>query len=145
MTGRATSSGRDPGVTNIRNTASPRWRRWLGPVNRCLVPLAALSEPGADRKPVWFTLGEDRPAFFAGIEIRGWRSIRKVKDGETTDDLFAFLTCPPNAEVAAVHPNAMPVILTRPEDWQGWLSAPWPEASHLQRPLDDGALQIVSN
>lgn len=21
----------DPGVTNIRNTKSPHWRRWLGP------------------------------------------------------------------------------------------------------------------
>lgn len=21
----------DPGVTNVRNTASPHWRRWLGP------------------------------------------------------------------------------------------------------------------
>jgi putative SOS response-associated peptidase YedK len=24
----------DPGVTNIRNTLSPHWRRWLGPANR---------------------------------------------------------------------------------------------------------------
>ena len=31
--------------------------------------------------------------FFAGIEVRGWTSLRKVKDGERTDDLFA-LTCP---------------------------------------------------
>ena len=29
----------DPGVTNIRNTASPHWRRWLGPAHRCLVRL----------------------------------------------------------------------------------------------------------
>jgi len=48
--------------------------------------------------------------FFAGIEARGWTSVRKVKDGPTTDDLFAFLTCPPNAEVGAIHPKAMPVI-----------------------------------
>jgi len=28
----------DPGVTNIRNTSSPHWRRWLGPENRSIVP-----------------------------------------------------------------------------------------------------------
>ncbi|MBP0617792.1 hypothetical protein [Jiella mangrovi] len=26
----------DPGVTNIRNTESPHWRRWLGIEHRCL-------------------------------------------------------------------------------------------------------------
>lgn len=31
----------DRGVTNIRNTASPHWRRWLGTAHRCLVPFAA--------------------------------------------------------------------------------------------------------
>jgi putative SOS response-associated peptidase YedK len=69
-----------------------------------------------------------------------WTSVRKVKDGETTDDLFAFLTCPPNAEVAAVHPKAMPVILTKPEEWETWLRAPVEVAAQLQRPLPDGAL-----
>ena len=34
----------DPGVTNVRNTASPHWRRWLGPGNRCLVPFTSFSE-----------------------------------------------------------------------------------------------------
>ena len=34
----------DPGVTNIRNTASPRWRRWPGLAHRCLVPFTAFSE-----------------------------------------------------------------------------------------------------
>lgn len=27
----------DRGVTNIRNTESPHWRRWLGPPHRCVV------------------------------------------------------------------------------------------------------------
>lgn len=43
----------DPGVTNIRNTASPHWKRWLGVENRCLVPFTSFSEidsrPGAPR------------------------------------------------------------------------------------------------
>ena len=37
---------RDPGVTNVRNTGSAHWRRWLGPGHRCLVPFTAFSEPG---------------------------------------------------------------------------------------------------
>ncbi len=43
-------------------------------------------------------------------------------------DAYAFLTCPPNAEVREVRPKAMPMILTEPEEWETWLSAPWAEA-----------------
>lgn len=139
----------DPGVTNIRNLGSLHWQRWLGVEHRCLVPFTSFSEndsrPGAPRNsPVWFALGEDRPlAFFAGLRTE-WTSVRKLKEGEVTAELFAFLTCPPNAEVAPVHPKAMPVILTRPEEWRRWLTAPAPEALQLQRPLADGMLQIVA-
>ncbi|MCJ2048113.1 SOS response-associated peptidase family protein, partial [Methylobacterium sp. J-070] len=103
--------------TNVRNTASPYRRRGLVPAHRCLVPFTSFSEneKAADgsRPPVWFALTEDRPlTCFAGILVEGWQSVRKVKDGETTDDLYAFLTTEPNAEVGAVHPKAMPVILT---------------------------------
>jgi putative SOS response-associated peptidase YedK len=45
-------------------------------------------------------------AVFAGIGTN-WTSVRKVKEGETTNDLFGFLTAEPNAEVGAVHPRAM--------------------------------------
>jgi uncharacterized protein (TIGR04255 family) len=31
-------SNSDPGVTNVRNVASPHWRRWLGVESRCVVP-----------------------------------------------------------------------------------------------------------
>ena len=85
--------------------------------HRCLVPFTSFSEidsrPGAPRNHlVWFALGPDRPlAFFAGVRTE-WTSVRKLKEGEVTADLFGFLTCPPNAEVAPVHPKAMPVILT---------------------------------
>ncbi len=100
----------DKGVTNVRNTKSPHWRRWLGPDNRCVVPFTAFSE--FNKGPKWFALNTTQPlAVFAGIWTP-WTSVRKVKDGETTDDLIAFLTTEPNAVVAPIHPKATPVILT---------------------------------
>ena len=58
-------------VTNICNTKSPHWQRWLGPASRCLVPVNSFCE-WADTKPrktpTRFALDEERPLFaFAGI------------------------------------------------------------------------------
>jgi putative SOS response-associated peptidase YedK len=94
------------------------WRRWRGPAHRCLVPVTSLAETKKGGNQ-WFGLTElGKPMFFAGIEVRRWQSLPKVWDGTTTDDLFAFLTCMPNAEVGAVHPKAMPAILTEPAEWE---------------------------
>ena len=67
-----------------------------------------------------------------------------TNDGEVTAELFGFLTCAPNREVAPIHPKEMPIILTTPQGWRYWLTAPSAEALRLQRPLDDGMLQIVA-
>lgn len=34
----------DKGVTNVRNTTSPHWRRWLTPGSRCIVSFTSFSE-----------------------------------------------------------------------------------------------------
>ena len=135
----------DSGTTNIRNGKSRHWTRWLGVEHRCLVPFTSFSEfnreAGGD---IWFALAEDRPlAVFAGLWCN-WTSVRKIREGEVNADLYGFLTCDPNAEVGAIHPKAMPVILTEPADIETWLTAPAEVALRLQRPLPDGALKIVA-
>ena len=139
----------DAGVTNIRNVSSPHWRPWLGVEHRCVIPFTSFSENEAledgTHPPVWFALGTDRPlAFFVGIYVENWTSVRKARTGQETADLFGFLTTEPNAEVRPVHPKAMPVILRTAEEVALWLTAPINEALRLQRPLPDGSLKIVA-
>jgi putative SOS response-associated peptidase YedK len=110
-------------LANSRWTCGPRAKRWSS-------------------KPISFSA--TRPlACFAGIWTN-WTSVREIKEGETTNDIFAFLTTEPNAEVGAIHPKAMPVILTTPDEVETWLTAQPDEALRLQRPLPDKALRIVA-
>jgi putative SOS response-associated peptidase YedK len=135
----------DSGTTNIRNTSSKHWQRWLGVKHRCVVPFTSFSEFNkAEGGDIWFALDEKRPlACFAGIWTN-WTSVRKIKEGETTNDIFAFLTTDPNDVVAPIHPKAMPVILTTEEDIDSWMVAPVEEALKLQRPLPNRTLKIVA-
>jgi putative SOS response-associated peptidase YedK len=135
-------------VTNIRNTKSAHWQAWLKPSNRCVVPFTSFCE-WADTKPsktlTWFAFDESRPlGFFAGI-WSSWHGRPGTKSNpvEGEHQLFGFLTTDANAEVGAVHPKAMPVILRTPEELDAWLSLPWQDALKLQRPLPDETLRIV--
>ena len=84
-------------ITNIRNTKSPHWRRWLTPGYRSVVPWSSICEY-ADTKPrktpTWFALDESRPlAFFARIWTE-WEGKRGTKANpiEGKHTLFGFLT-----------------------------------------------------
>src|SRR3982075_2772263 len=95
-------------VTNIRNTKSPHWRRWLKPESRCLVPANSFAEFAPEPNPatkkkdiVWFALNDDRPLFaFAGIwtEIKGDRGT-KSKPIPGPHNVYGFLTTAPNSVV----------------------------------------------
>ena len=139
-------------VTNIRNTSSPHWRAWLSAENRCLVPANSFAEyapePNPDKKKdvVWFALNDDRPLFaFAGMwtTFNGDRGT-KSKPVPGPHQVYGFLTTSPNAVVEPIHPKAMPVILTKPDEIETWLTAPQETALKLQRPLPDGTLRIVA-
>lgn len=120
-------------ITNVRNLVSPMWRKALAdPQRRCLVPVTAFCEYGAQADPAtkrkrqhWFALASDQPFAFAGI----WRST-------DTGPRFAFLTCEPNPLVGAVHPKAMPVMLTG-ASLGTWLHADWAQAQGMVRAFDE--------
>ena len=63
---------------------------------------------------------------------------------EAEHRLFSFLTCDANGIVGPVHPKAMPVLLTTPEEWWTWLEAPTEIALELQRPLPDAMMKVVA-
>ena len=132
-------------TTNVRSTASSWWRSWLNEHHRCLVPVTSFCEYDwglGKAVPTWFALDDNRSLFFfAGI----WRAVFAERKGETGAHLvFAFLTTEPNAEVAPVHPKAMPVLLLTQDERATWMTAPMAEALALQRPALNGSLKIVA-
>jgi putative SOS response-associated peptidase YedK len=133
------------GTTNVRNIFDPE-------KNRCVVPFTSFSEfdntaneDGKKNGDTWFALDSSRPLlFFAGIWVENGTSVRKIKTGVETTDLFGFLTREPNDVVGSIHMKAMPVILTTPDEVDLWLTASKDEAIALQRPLPRGVLEIVA-
>jgi len=135
----------DAGTTNVRRVDSKHWTRWLGVENRCVVPITSFAEwDKVNRRNQWFAVSEERPlAFFAGIWVPQWTSVRKIREGLVTIDLYAFLTTDANDIMKPIHDKAMPAILTTAEETETWLSAPWEEARLLQRPLPNDMTALV--
>jgi len=98
------------------------------------------------KTPTWFALNDVRPlCFFAGIWT-SWHGKRGTKANpvEGEHQLLGFLTADANAELGAIHPKAMPVILTERDQVDAWLRAPLADALPMQKPLPDGTLKIVA-
>lgn len=119
----------------------------LSPQHRCLVPFSAFAEPTRDS--TWFAVPDQEVAFFAGV-CMDWSGERlKAQSGKKRrarehDDwlLYAFLTTEANSVVVPVHPDAMPVVLTDPDECNEWLEG-GKESLTLQRPLPDTLLAKV--
>jgi putative SOS response-associated peptidase YedK len=137
-------------VTNTRDdkVQSPFWRDSVR-LRRCLVPASSFCEPNAAVKPAtwnWFALadpGEPRPLFaFAGI----WRTHQGPieKDGPSmTLDVFSFMTTTPNALVATVNHERMPVLLATEDDHEAWLNGSVEQALALVKPFPTEHMRIV--
>jgi putative SOS response-associated peptidase YedK len=137
-------------ATNVRNTTSNWWQRWLvKPEARCLVPATSFAEPDNNQGPpsiwTWFAQDESRPLmFFPGIwrEWEGDRGTKAIPDvGKHL--VFSFLTTDASHDVAPVHSDATPVCLFTEDEREMWMNAPVELALTLQRPPPPRALKIV--
>ena len=72
----------------------------LGVGSCCVITFTSFSEFNkAEGEDIWLAIDERRPlACITGIRTN-WTPARKAKEGETTNDLFTFLTTDPNSEV----------------------------------------------
>lgn len=138
-------------VTNVRDdkaTTSSFWRDSVAS-RRCLVPATSFAEPKEVTPATWhwFALSgeEPRPLFaFAGI----WRRYRGPirKNGEPIElDVFAFMTTLPNALVATINHERMPVLLTTAGDYDTWLHGSTAEALALVHSHDPAGMRMVQS
>ena len=134
------ASIREWAITNIRNTKSAHWRAWLKLARRCVVPWTSFCEY-ADTKPrktpTWFAFDEARPLAVFAVIWANWHGKRGTKANpiEGEHQLFGFLTTDANDVVGAIHPKAMPVILTTADEIETWMTAPAEGSTKVAAPV----------
>lgn len=108
-----------------------------------------IGQPKGERPATWhwFALkgDEPRPLFaFPGL-WRRWSGPLK-KDGSVVNlDVCAFLTTLPNALVATVNHERMPVLLTQEDEFEAWLNGSPQEAFQLVQSYDAERMRIVQS
>ncbi len=136
-------------VTNVRDDkarSSPFWRDSFQR-RRCLVPASSFAEPREVTPATWHWFGltgeEPRPLFaFPGLWQRHQGAIRK--NGDPVEiDVFSFMTTLPNALVATINHERMPVLLTTQAEFQTWLGGSPEAAFGLVESLAPGQMRIV--
>jgi putative SOS response-associated peptidase YedK len=136
-------------VTNVRDDkarTSPFWRDSFEQ-RRCLVPVTSFAEPREVTPATWhwFALkgDEPRPLFaFAGVWRRWYGAIKK--DGPPVElETYSFMTTLPNALVATINHERMPVLLTTEDAMDAWLNGTPDDAFALARAHDPSGMRIV--
>ena len=133
-------------INNARDdkVATSRFWRDSFEARRCLVPATAFCEAKGRKAATYFWFGlsgaEERPPFaFAGL----WRRFRGNYRGELVEiETSTIVTNKPNALVAEVHPDRMPVILP-PAAHETWLSGSPQDAFALVAPYPAEGMRIV--
>jgi putative SOS response-associated peptidase YedK len=81
----------DSGTTDILSTPSKHWKRWLGVESRCIVRCRPSAKINRGAGGDIFALDESCPPICFAAMWTNWTSVRKVREGETTNDLYTFL------------------------------------------------------
>lgn len=138
-------------VTNVRDDkilSSWFWKPSFEQ-RRCLVPASSYCEPdsGEPAKRHWFAVNrdEDRRLFaFPGIWQRWVGPVKK--DGPTVElDVYSFMTTAPNALTGSINHERMPVLLSKEDEFETWLSGSPSEAFTFARSYDPAAMRIVQS
>ena len=138
-------------VTNVRDDKVLKSEFWKPSfeARRCLVPASSYCEPdtGKPAKWHWFAVnGEHERELFAfpGIWQR-WKGPLK-KDGPNVEaDVYSFMTTTPNALTDSINHERMPVLLSKEDEFETWLSGSPAEAFKLARSFDPAAMRIVQS
>ena len=142
-------------ITNVRNTASRHWTPWLAGSEvvvgkdksrggRCLVPVAAFSEPdeNTNNPRILRKRADDLPFFFAGVwgELTGDHgTIKQPNVGKHR--LFTFLTTSAAPEVQPYHSKATQLILRNPRTYSaGYMARCWMHLSCRSPPKKEARL-----